>query len=352
MMKFFSLRHTDVPYHTVFGNQDVMGFGVYNQNETIGKVVDVLTDEMERSYYVAVERNHLFSQERFILPLTACKLSTSEQRIYVVEMNKTQIKNLPAYRRENVTSYSNKHTSGATAVNQREPLPVEASLPLEYSVPLEARVVSANVPMYGSVTESEITDNTRPVPMPEDSIQTETPLAVTPTPIEARAVEANPIPVQRQVNYIPGDVVKQHNIQLLAERLVVDRKRRKVGEVVVRKVVETQMVSVPVRRERLIVEQVSPERKSLAAIDLDRGELSQEELRRLIPGASDDSIQTVTNRMGMQTALPTETVSIQTAIQILQQVNQVAQFKHAAVKLVFDDEDLQKRYQRWLADHK
>jgi len=43
-----------------------------------------------------------------------------------------------------------------------------------------------------------------------------------------------------------------------------------VGEVIVRKVIETRMVEVqvPVRHEKLIVEQVSPERKQLAEIDL------------------------------------------------------------------------------------
>lgn len=59
-------------------------------------------------------------------------------------------------------------------------------------------------------------------------------------------------------------------IRLLQEKLTIDRSKRKVGEVVVRKEVKTRMVQirVPVRRERLIVEQVSPELKILAEIDL------------------------------------------------------------------------------------
>jgi stress response protein YsnF len=57
-------------------------------------------------------------------------------------------------------------------------------------------------------------------------------------------------------------------LQLLEERLVVGIQRRKVGEVVVRKEIETRIVEVPIRREKLIVEQVSPEFKQLAVIDL------------------------------------------------------------------------------------
>jgi len=67
---------------------------------------------------------------------------------------------------------------------------------------------------------------------------------------------------------------QEATLQLLEERVVVDRSKRKIGEVIVRKEVETYMVQVPVRRERLIVEQVSPESKQLASIDLAQGELT------------------------------------------------------------------------------
>lgn len=57
-------------------------------------------------------------------------------------------------------------------------------------------------------------------------------------------------------------------LQLLAERVVVERQKRKVGEVVVRKEIATRIVEVPVRYEKLIVEQVSPERQQIAEIEL------------------------------------------------------------------------------------
>ena len=62
----------------------------------------------------------------------------------------------------------------------------------------------------------------------------------------------------------------EEKISLLEERLIVDLTRRKVGEVVVRKEIETCLlqIEVPVRREKLIVEQVSPEYERLAEIDL------------------------------------------------------------------------------------
>lgn len=65
-----------------------------------------------------------------------------------------------------------------------------------------------------------------------------------------------------------GERVEDEKIRLLEERLVVDVHKRKIGEVVVRKEVETRIVRVPVRREILIVEQISPEFKQLAVVDL------------------------------------------------------------------------------------
>lgn len=67
-------------------------------------------------------------------------------------------------------------------------------------------------------------------------------------------------------------------IKLLEERLVVNNHHQKIGDVIVRKVIETRIVEVPVRREKLIVEQVSPENKQLAEIDLASEEISGIEL--------------------------------------------------------------------------
>lgn len=71
------------------------------------------------------------------------------------------------------------------------------------------------------------------------------------------------------------DISAEEIVKLLAERVVVDRKKRKIGEVIVRKEIETRMVEVPVRYEKLVVEQINPERKQIAEINLGQETLSQ-----------------------------------------------------------------------------
>lgn len=67
----------------------------------------------------------------------------------------------------------------------------------------------------------------------------------------------------------PAKIVEEATISLKAEKVVVERERKKVGEVVVRKEVETEYIQVPVKREKLIIEQIGEdESKRLAEIPL------------------------------------------------------------------------------------
>jgi len=67
-------------------------------------------------------------------------------------------------------------------------------------------------------------------------------------------------------------------IPLVEEQVLVDYVRRKIGEVIVRKRVETRMIQVPVRYEKLVIEQVSPDYRQLAEVDLSQGDLPDLEL--------------------------------------------------------------------------
>ncbi|RUR72673.1 DUF2382 domain-containing protein [Chlorogloeopsis fritschii PCC 9212] len=73
---------------------------------------------------------------------------------------------------------------------------------------------------------------------------------------------------------VSESIAEEEIIRLLGEKVIVDRSKRKVGDVIVRKEVETRIVQVPVRYEKLIVEQVSPEHRQLAEINLGHEEIS------------------------------------------------------------------------------
>jgi Domain of unknown function (DUF2382) len=163
---------------------------------------------------------------------------------------------------------------------------------------------------------------------------------------DARAVRAkDPAPerdglTQIEVPVKPDNsatsVLSEEVIPLLEERLVVNFHRRKIGEVVVRKEIETCIVEVPVRRERLIVEQISPEYEKLAVVDLgSTAETSNSSERRLSP--------TIQANFG----------SINAAIEFLKSITDQPSLGAASVPigLILADQCLQSGYREWLKQH-
>ncbi|HEY9707953.1 MAG TPA: DUF2382 domain-containing protein, partial [Oculatellaceae cyanobacterium] len=130
------------------------------------------------------------------------------------------------------------------------------------------------------------------------------------------------------------EVVEEEIVRLLEERLLVNRSKWKVGEVLVRKEVESQIVQVPIRREKLIIEQVSPETKQIAEIDLGKGEVTGVDLRKV---SSSDTAYTVTG----------EFLSPKAASHLLEAIALQRQHGCAKVRveLVLDNPELQETYQ-------
>lgn len=135
------------------------------------------------------------------------------------------------------------------------------------------------------------------------------------------------------------------NIPLREERLVVNRGKRKVGEVVVRKEIETRMIEVPVRREKLIVEQVSPEYKKLTEIILGENEgyaMASEETPGITPNGAVQQ-KPETNRVSGEFHSP------EIAARILEEIakRQPNGCAKVRVELVVEEERFRNTYQSW-----
>ncbi len=141
-----------------------------------------------------------------------------------------------------------------------------------------------------------------------------------------------------------SEVAKQEIIRLLEERLVVNRSKWKVGEVVVRKEIENQIVQVPIRREKLIIEQVSPETKQLAEIDLGKGEVTGMELAQT---PSSDSRDRSVPSADTPYIVNGEFLSPKAASHLLEAIAMQGRHgcKKVRVELVLDDPEVQETYQ-------
>ncbi|MBN3893749.1 MAG: DUF2382 domain-containing protein [Nostoc sp. NOS(2021)] len=136
-------------------------------------------------------------------------------------------------------------------------------------------------------------------------------------------------------------VSEEQIIRLLEERLVVESSKRKIGEVIVRKVIETRMIQVPVRREKLIVEQISPEHKQLAEIDLGQEEISGIDLT--------EGERLEVTRFDSSLTISGEFSSPKTASLLLNAIALERNHgcKQVRVTIAVEDESHQKKYQEW-----
>ncbi|PSB39597.1 hypothetical protein C7B69_02230 [filamentous cyanobacterium Phorm 46] len=136
------------------------------------------------------------------------------------------------------------------------------------------------------------------------------------------------------------DIVDQDVIRLLEERLVINRSKRKVGEVIVRKEIETRMVQVPIQWEKLIVEQVGDDPKVLAEIDLGEGHITGVDLTEIKSDRQEPTVKA-------------EYTSVQKASKILNAI--ASQPRHGCVKvrieLVLEDKQLEETYQKWMTEN-
>src|SRR6476469_2132 len=136
------------------------------------------------------------------------------------------------------------------------------------------------------------------------------------------------------------DIVDREVIRLLEERLVINRSKRKVGEVKVRKEIETRMVQVPIQWEKLIVEQVGDDPKVLAEINLGEGNITGIDLTEIKSDRQEPTVKA-------------EFTSVQKASKILNSI--ASQPRHGCVKvrleLVLEDKQLEDTYQKWMTEH-
>lgn len=132
------------------------------------------------------------------------------------------------------------------------------------------------------------------------------------------------------------EVTEEKKIQLLEERLRVNHSKRKLGEVIIRKEIETRLIEVPVRREKLIIERVGAEPNRLAEVDLGEVELSEIEVRDRANAG--------------RPVISAEFTSVQKASKILSAIAGLPRHgcTQVRIELVLEDEQLLETYQNWL----
>jgi stress response protein YsnF len=211
--------------------KSIHNFDVYEaRNEKVGQVVAASVDRADHSPYLIIKIGSWLASRQVLLPLRSYRVNLEAQRIDIDGWSKEEIDQLPTHPKQ--------------AQVEDVSTPLETSASLESGAELEAPIARE---IYLITAPLETSPLLQKVPMLAPVISEEIPLSET-----------------------SAEILDEKIIPLLEERLIIDRHKRKSGEIVIRKVIETEVIEVVVRREKLIVEQVSPEYKELAVIDLGR----------------------------------------------------------------------------------
>jgi uncharacterized protein (TIGR02271 family) len=231
-MALYKIADFDPDYRDTFQGEDIKGLGVYTQgsDEKIGSVSDVLVDEEGHFRYLVVDLGFWIFGKKVLMPMGRCRIDYNADRVYAVGMTKEQAENLPEFDERQTLDYDyEERVRGVYRGDRNYSQRVDTSTPLEASAPLDASA-TLGAPAYQATTPDYTTYN-------------------------RDTYTYNQEPDLYQIN----DQDHQ-TLRLYEERLIASKQRRKTGEVAVGKHVETETarVAVPVEKERVVVERVTP----------------------------------------------------------------------------------------------
>ncbi|MEG3978080.1 DUF2382 domain-containing protein [Microcoleus sp. herbarium8] len=212
----------------IFAGDDIKGFDVYagDSDEKVGTVYDALVDETGRFRYLVIDTGIWIFGKKVLLPIGSARFDYGARRVYATGLrSKDQAERLPAY-------------------NELEPL--------DYDREEQVRGVYRNQGTAATATPASYDRSNY-------SYDLDRPL-----------YETNE---------------QQHqNLKLYEERLIANKTRAKTGEVAVGKRVETETAraSVPIEKERVVIERVTPVEAgrvvSVGEADFQSGEVARMEV--------------------------------------------------------------------------
>lgn len=242
-MALHTLKDFYPDYRNQVGNgelKNIDSYSVYAEGDNkVGSVEDMLVDDNGRFRYVVVDTGPWIFGKKVLLPIGLANFDYGRDRIYVNGLSRQQVENLPEYKHGQIIDEQHENrvreqyrpiAQGRSnrrfmTQNVETNEPVEQSLPVESSSTVEGRSGTYNRSAGYSTTYD-----------------------------------------REPTYYGMSEEDNQRPLRLYEERLITNRHREKTGEVRVGKHVETetQQVTEPVERERVVVERRDASGRTMA----------------------------------------------------------------------------------------
>lgn len=259
-MVLFRVDDFDTNFHQNLGEHNIKNYQVYSDviNDKVGSIKDVLVDENGSVRYLVVDTNFWVNSKHVLLPIGRCRVDDSNRYIYAKGLTKQQVEYLPEFDDLERVNYDYEERVRKVYRTSFIQGALETRTPLETEVPLEAPI-PLDLPLEASAS----------LDAPAGSQSTRERIIHKEVPAYAEPKERSipePVVLQPIYNYHEEPDLYQMNeqehktIKLYEEQLIASKHRVKAGEVTVGKHTETEtaQISVPVDRDRVIVERITP----------------------------------------------------------------------------------------------
>jgi uncharacterized protein (TIGR02271 family) len=211
----------------IFGGDDIKGYDAYtDRDEKVGSIYDALVDETGRFRYLVIDTGFWIFGKKVLVPIGRVRMDYDRHRVYVTGLSKEQAENLPEYNDNMTVDYD-----------------YEERVRNTYRPAATGTAATAAQPTYNRDTYNYDSDR----------------------------------------SLYDVDEGNNQKIRLYEERLLANKERHKTGEVTVGKHIETETasVSVPVEKERVIIERTTPtdsREVTPGAADFREGEVARVEV--------------------------------------------------------------------------
>lgn len=226
-MQLHRIKDFDPDYRAHFEEQDVMGYDLYAGADKIGSVDDLLVDDAGKIRYLIINTGFWIIGKKVLLPIGRAQIDFTNHRVMVNGLTREQVEAIPEY---------------------------DDNMPIDYDYEEQVRAV------YRPIRTDAETGTVASAAHLNDDRNT-------------YAYDHDP------ALYDLNDGNHQ-NLRLYEERLIANKTRAQTGEVAFTKRIETETakVSMPIEKERVVIERTTP---SSATVTADATAFQEGEVVRL-----------------------------------------------------------------------
>lgn len=244
-MPLYKLHDFDPSYRDTFGGDDIKGLDVYTEttNEKIGSVHDALVDDEGRFRYLIVDTGFWVFGKKVLLPVGQSIIDYNQGRVFA-RFSKEQVQDLPEFGDDLKIDYEYEERVRG----------VYRPSAMNTAAPTSGAAMDASAPLQAAATNAHDRDSYN---------------------------------YDRDASLYDMNDRDHQALKLYEERLVASKTRQKTGAVTVGKRVETDTahVSVPLEKERVVIERTAVTGRAVTPGDIDfqEGEVARVEVYEETP---------------------------------------------------------------------